>query len=176
MLRISKVTTFVPFRPVTTRVPFRTSRRRRHRSACCLVACRWGFFAAGMILFAVRIYTVNGFYLVTFALATGLLNNLVGLFTPQVCPAKPFIVASNMLAAARSALLSRRPPPPSVVLHFVGRRSLLYGMIPTSEGLRRDYVQQQYANKWRRFENGASFAVRLGNLSAFPSSSRFPCN
>uniref|UniRef100_A0A7S1XJP7 Protein RER1 n=1 Tax=Phaeomonas parva TaxID=124430 RepID=A0A7S1XJP7_9STRA len=50
------------------------------------VVPRWLGFAGVLALYLLRIYMVNGFFLVTYALGIFLLNNLIGFLTPQMDP------------------------------------------------------------------------------------------
>uniref|UniRef100_A0A7R9YCX7 Protein RER1 n=1 Tax=Pinguiococcus pyrenoidosus TaxID=172671 RepID=A0A7R9YCX7_9STRA len=49
-------------------------------------APRWLSFFGILALYLLRIYVVNGFFLVTYALGIFLLNNLIGFLTPQLDP------------------------------------------------------------------------------------------
>lgn len=46
---------------------------------------RWLFFLACAFIYALRVYFVNGWYIVTYGLSIFLLNQFIGFLTPQVC-------------------------------------------------------------------------------------------
>lgn len=50
------------------------------------LAYRWVALAALLLLYAVRVYFLKGFYIVTYALAIYMLNLLLGFLSPQVNP------------------------------------------------------------------------------------------
>ena len=47
---------------------------------------RWGSFAAAVLLYLIRISSIHGFYIVTYALGIYLLNLLIGFLSPSVDP------------------------------------------------------------------------------------------
>jgi len=50
------------------------------------LAVRWGIFAGVMLLYLVRVFTVSGWYIVTYGLGIYLLNQLIGFLSPQFDP------------------------------------------------------------------------------------------
>lgn len=54
---------------------------------------RWAIFAVVFTLYFLRVYLVNGWYIVSYGLGIYLLNQLIGFISPQVCnPGMSFIV------------------------------------------------------------------------------------
>ena len=49
-----------------------------------LVIPRWGFFCAIFLLYAIRVFILDSYYLVTYCLAIYLLNLLVAFLSPVV--------------------------------------------------------------------------------------------
>ena len=47
-------------------------------------AARWGGFALAVALYTLRVYYLNGWYIVTYGLAIYLLNLFIGFISPQV--------------------------------------------------------------------------------------------
>lgn len=47
---------------------------------------RWMSFGAGLLLYMLRVYLINGFFIVTYALGIYLLNLLIGFLSPSVDP------------------------------------------------------------------------------------------
>ena len=45
---------------------------------------RWFFFSLSIFTYALRVYLVNGWYIVTYGLGIYLLNQLIGFLSPQV--------------------------------------------------------------------------------------------
>ncbi len=45
---------------------------------------RWGIFAFCFLLYALRVYYLNGWFIITYALGIYLLNKLLGFISPQV--------------------------------------------------------------------------------------------
>jgi Rer1 family len=54
--------------------------------AAPLIAPRWGAWAGVLLAYAVRVYLLRGFYIVTYGLGIYNLNLLLGFITPQVDP------------------------------------------------------------------------------------------
>jgi hypothetical protein len=52
---------------------------------------RWIGFAVLMSLYILRVYLVNGWYIVTYGLGIYLLNQFIGFLTPQVCDCTCFV-------------------------------------------------------------------------------------
>lgn len=50
------------------------------------IALRWGIFGATFFIYLLRVYVVNGWYIVTYALGIYLLNKLIGFLSPQFDP------------------------------------------------------------------------------------------
>lgn len=50
------------------------------------IALRWGIFSATFLIYFLRVYLVNGWYIVTYGLGIYLLNNLIGFLSPQFDP------------------------------------------------------------------------------------------
>jgi hypothetical protein len=50
------------------------------------IALRWGIFAGVFFIYFLRVYLVNGWYIVTYALGIYLLNQLIGFLSPQFDP------------------------------------------------------------------------------------------
>jgi hypothetical protein len=46
---------------------------------------RWLVFAGLMALYALRVFWLNGWFIVTYGLGIYLLNNFIGFLSPQVC-------------------------------------------------------------------------------------------
>mmetsp|Transcript_11962 Transcript_11962/g.16219 ORF Transcript_11962/g.16219 Transcript_11962/m.16219 type:complete len:199 (-) Transcript_11962:255-851(-) len=51
-----------------------------------LATVRWGIFAGVVLCYAVRVYFLKGFYIVTYGLGIYLLNRLIGFLSPMVDP------------------------------------------------------------------------------------------
>ena len=49
------------------------------------VLYRWIGFAVFLTLYIVRVYYVNGWFIITYGLGIYLLNQLIGFLSPQVC-------------------------------------------------------------------------------------------
>eukprot|EP00908_Phaeocystis_cordata_P019308 Transcript_30817.p1 GENE.Transcript_30817~~Transcript_30817.p1 ORF type:complete len:197 (+),score=89.49 Transcript_30817:163-753(+) len=49
-------------------------------------AARWGISALVMITYAIRIYLINGWYIITYGLGIYVLNLLIGFLSPQADP------------------------------------------------------------------------------------------
>jgi len=49
-------------------------------------AARWGLSALVMITYAVRVYLINGWYIITYGLGIYVLNLLIGFLSPQADP------------------------------------------------------------------------------------------
>jgi len=49
-------------------------------------AARWGISAVVMVLYAIRIYLINGWYIITYGLGIYVLNLLIGFLSPQADP------------------------------------------------------------------------------------------
>jgi len=49
-----------------------------------MVALRWLIFLVAFVLYFVRVYFLNGWFIVTYALGIYLLNQLIGFLSPQV--------------------------------------------------------------------------------------------
>ena len=47
---------------------------------------RWCSFAAALVIYVLRVYALNGFFIVTYALGIYLLNLLIGFLSPSVDP------------------------------------------------------------------------------------------
>jgi hypothetical protein len=50
------------------------------------IALRWGIFSGVFFIYFLRVYLVNGWYIVTYALGIYLLNQLIGFLSPQFDP------------------------------------------------------------------------------------------
>ena len=48
------------------------------------IALRWSLMAAATFAYALRVYLLNGWYIVTYGLGIYLLNQLIGFLSPQV--------------------------------------------------------------------------------------------
>ena len=67
----------------STSTPSRTYQHWLDRSVI-YPAWRWGAFFATLLVFLLRIYVVEGWYIVTYGLGIFLLNNVIGFLSPQV--------------------------------------------------------------------------------------------
>lgn len=50
------------------------------------IALRWSIFTATFFIYLLRVYVVNGWYIVTYALGIYLLNQMIGFLSPQFDP------------------------------------------------------------------------------------------
>jgi len=50
------------------------------------IAARWGFFSVCFFLYMLRVYFLEGWYIVTYGLGIYLLNQLIGFISPQFDP------------------------------------------------------------------------------------------
>lgn len=46
---------------------------------------RWLFFLFCLMIYTLRVYLINGWYIVSYGLAIFLLNQFIGFLSPQVC-------------------------------------------------------------------------------------------
>jgi hypothetical protein len=51
------------------------------------IAVRWVMMAVAVSLYCLRVYLLNGWFIVTYGLGIYLLNQLIGFMSPQVCAA-----------------------------------------------------------------------------------------
>lgn len=52
---------------------------------------RWLVFCAMLAIYTMRVFIVNGWYIVTYGLGIYLLNNFIGFLSPQVRGTDPYI-------------------------------------------------------------------------------------
>jgi hypothetical protein len=63
-----------------------------------LVMYRWIAFVVSFLCYGARVYSINGFFIVTYGLGIYLLNQLIGFLSPQVCPASVVQQCASALA------------------------------------------------------------------------------
>ena len=61
-----------------------------------MVTLRWVVFVVAFALYFVRVYYLNGWFIVTYALGIYLLNQLIGFLSPQVKQSSLFILSRSV--------------------------------------------------------------------------------